>query len=126
MTGHDGSVNMINRAEGTKFDSVGPIIIHDNVFIGYGAIIRAGVEIGPKSVIGAGSVVTRDVPPHTVVAGNPARVICSYEDYVAKLETRNTAFPWRPLIEAREGGYDPKIEPELKRQRVAHFFRSGR
>jgi maltose O-acetyltransferase len=52
-----------------------PIIVKDGVWIGAGAIVLAGVTIGENSVIGAGSVVTRDVPPFTVVAGNPARVI---------------------------------------------------
>lgn len=53
----------------------GPIRIEDGVWIGAGAIILPGVTIGRKSVVGAGSVVTRDVPPFTVVAGNPARRI---------------------------------------------------
>lgn len=52
-----------------------PIVIEDNVWIGGGAIILAGVTIGKDSVVGAGAVVTRDVPPGVVVAGNPARVL---------------------------------------------------
>ena len=51
------------------------IKIEDGVWIGAGAIILPGVTLGKKSVVGAGSVVTRDVPPFTVVAGNPARPI---------------------------------------------------
>ena len=51
------------------------IKIEDGVWIGAGAIILPGVTIGKKSVVGAGSVVTRNVPPFTVVAGNPARPI---------------------------------------------------
>lgn len=43
--------------------------------IGSGAVILAGVTVGEGALVGAGSVVTRDVPPHTVVAGNPARVL---------------------------------------------------
>lgn len=53
----------------------GPIKIEDGVWIGSGAIILAGVTIGRKAIIGAGSVVTRDVPSHSVVAGNPAKII---------------------------------------------------
>jgi acetyltransferase-like isoleucine patch superfamily enzyme len=49
--------------------------IGNNCIIGIRSIILPGIKIGDHSVIGAGSVVTRDVPPHTVVAGNPARVI---------------------------------------------------
>lgn len=52
-----------------------PITIENDVWIGAGAIILAGVTIGKQSVIGAGSVVTHDVPAHSVVAGNPARII---------------------------------------------------
>jgi len=51
------------------------IKIEDGVWIGVGAIILPGVTIGKKSVVGAGSVVTRDVPPFTLVVGNPARPI---------------------------------------------------
>jgi acetyltransferase-like isoleucine patch superfamily enzyme len=54
-----------------------PVIVEDDVFIGLNAIILKGVRIGRGSVIGAGSVVTADVPPGVVCAGNPARVIRS-------------------------------------------------
>ena len=52
-----------------------PIVIEDNVWIGGGAILLPGVSIGRNAVVGAGAVVTKDVPPNMVVAGNPARVI---------------------------------------------------
>jgi acetyltransferase-like isoleucine patch superfamily enzyme len=55
--------------------SDGPIIIEDDVWVGFGAIVLSGVRIGKGAVIGAGSVVTRDVPEGAVVAGSPARVI---------------------------------------------------
>ena len=51
------------------------VTIENDVWIGAGSVILNGVTIGKGSVIGCGSVVTRDVPPHTVVAGNPAKVI---------------------------------------------------
>ena len=57
----------------------GCIEIHDNVFIGGNSRIVGGVSIGPNAVIGAGSVITKDVPEGTVVAGNPARIIGSFE-----------------------------------------------
>lgn len=53
----------------------GDIIVKDDVWIGDSAIILSGVEIGQGSVIAAGSVVTRDVPPYAIVGGVPARVI---------------------------------------------------
>ena len=52
-----------------------PVVIKDNVWIGYRAIILPGVCVGENSVIGAGAVVTRDVPPNSIVGGVPARVI---------------------------------------------------
>jgi len=49
--------------------------IGDYCFVGMDAIILPGLHIGDHSVIGAGAVVTKDVPPHTIVAGNPAKII---------------------------------------------------
>lgn len=57
-----------------------PIRIGHDVWIGGGAIILPGVTIGDRSVIGAGSVVVRDVPAAKVVAGNPARIIRALDD----------------------------------------------
>lgn len=55
--------------------SKGPVAIGNNVWIGDKATICAGVEIGEGSIVGANSVVTHDVPPYTIVAGVPAKVI---------------------------------------------------
>ena len=59
--------------------SARPIIIEDNVWIGLNSIILKGVRIGTNSVIGAGSVVSRDVPPNSVVSGNPAQVVKTFD-----------------------------------------------
>jgi len=62
-----------NRAR--PFRCTAPVVLGNNVWIGDSAVICKGVSIGDNSVVGAGSVVTRDVPANTVVAGNPAREI---------------------------------------------------
>jgi galactoside O-acetyltransferase len=61
------------RDEGSQ--SYADIIIKDNVFIGNNVIITKGVTIGENSVVGAGAVVVADVPPNTICAGNPAKII---------------------------------------------------
>ncbi|WP_395672008.1 sugar O-acetyltransferase [Inquilinus sp.] len=57
-----------------------PIVIERNVWIATGAIVIGGVTVGENSVVAAGSVVTRDVPPNSLVGGNPARLIRSIAD----------------------------------------------
>lgn len=57
-----------------------PVIIERDSFVGVNGVILPGVRIGKHAVIGAGSVVTRDVAPYTVVAGNPARPIKRYSE----------------------------------------------
>jgi acetyltransferase-like isoleucine patch superfamily enzyme len=122
ILGHDGSVNMINRAYGLKLDNVGPVTILDNVFISWGAIILPGVTIGPNAIVGAGSVVSRDVREGDIVAGVPARPVGRLDLSVEMLKAKNARFPWRQLIESRDGEWDPALEPELIRLRQAHFF----
>lgn len=57
-----------------------PIVIEDNVWLGANVVVFGGVTIGENSVIGAGSIVTKDVPPNVVAFGNPCRVIRSVYD----------------------------------------------
>ena len=57
-----------------------PVILEDNVWIGDSAIICKGVTIGKNSIIGAGSVVTKNVPPNSIFAGNPAKLVKTLED----------------------------------------------
>lgn len=66
------------------YTRIGRVVIGDHVFIGAGSIILPNVRIGSHVVIGAGSVVTKDVPDRSVAAGNPAKVICTLEDYLQK------------------------------------------
>ena len=61
-------------------ESADPIVIGDNVWLGGGVIVCPGVTIGSNSVIGAGSVVTRDIPANVVAVGNPCRVLRPIDD----------------------------------------------
>lgn len=68
---HDATVGRINPEK----KSQGMVRIGSNVFIGVCSVVMPNITIGDNSVVGAGSVVTKDVPPWTVVAGNPAKEI---------------------------------------------------
>lgn len=124
LFGHDGSINMINRALGTSFDAVGPIVIGDNVFIGHGTIVLPGTTIGSNTIIGAGSVVKGQVAGGHVYVGSPLRAITSFDTHVKKLEGRDRELPgeWRQLLEQRAAAFDPVMEPRLIELRRHHFF----
>lgn len=122
LLGHDGVIRILNTRFDKKLDAVGPIDIRDNCFIGHGAIVMPRVTIGPDSIVAAGAVVTKDVAPGMVVGGNPAKVICTTEELVARMEARCETYPWIELIRQREGAYDPKMQPALRAMRSAYFF----
>lgn len=67
--------NWINGKKDWEHVTSKPIVIKDKVWIGFNSIILKGVTIGEGAIIAAGSVVTKDIEPYTVVGGNPARVI---------------------------------------------------
>ncbi|MCQ2458081.1 MAG: acyltransferase [Clostridia bacterium] len=82
---HDVIYLLINRmGKGPCKEHLGCIDVGDNVFIGLGSKIMDGVRIGPNAIIAAGSVVTKDVPAGSVVAGVPAKVIGSFDATVEK------------------------------------------
>jgi acetyltransferase-like isoleucine patch superfamily enzyme len=81
---HGFDLAVLREKYGEYLCSSGKIVLEDNVFIGANAIVLKGVTIGKNSIVGAGSLVTRDVPPESVAAGNPCKVITSLEKYYEK------------------------------------------
>lgn len=104
----------LDRADVTSaWDNKGDIIIGNDVWIGYEAVILAGVHIGDGAIIGARAVVTKDVPPYTIVGGVPAREI--RKRFPAETIGRLQALQWwdwpeekirRHLSDIKEGNID--------------------
>lgn len=72
----------VARSKYSTFDVFGKIVIEDGVYIGAASQIMPGVTIGTGALVAAGSIVTKSVAPHTVVGGNPAKYLCSVDEYI--------------------------------------------
>lgn len=102
---HDIMNDMLSRKIGVKPGEVfseyqmGTIEIFDNVAIGANTTILYNTKIGPDAIVAAGSIVTKDVPQGTIVAGNPARVIGKTDDLIAKRKLNNKSPTNRDNIE---------------------------
>jgi maltose O-acetyltransferase len=93
---------------------LGRVIIHESCHIGARTAILAGVEIGPRTIVGANSVVSRTLPPNTVCAGNPAKVLCTLDEYLEKHRERMKT---RPTFEYLQ--YDIRfLTPERKAELI--------
>lgn len=91
IVAHDSSTN---RIHGTT--KVGRVTIGDHVYLGQGVTVLCNVKIGSNVVVGAKSLVNRDLPSEGVYAGNPARLICTIEEFDRKhIESRNQ----RPIFD---------------------------
>ncbi len=76
-----------------NYTKIGRVNIGNNVFIGAESVVLPGVNIGNNVIIGANSTVTHDIPDNSVVAGSPARVLCSLEEYIEKEKSRMSSSP---------------------------------
>lgn len=116
---HDAIYAMLrNISEKPVEEHFGCIEVMDNVFIGLGSIILPNVRIGENVIVSAGSVVTKDVPPNSIVGGVPAKVIGSFDALVAErmkealvLKQQNLgqhtkeriSYEWKHFEESRKG-----------------------
>lgn len=113
---HDASIEValnydnVPRIEnGIKKELMDKIIVKDNCMIGVNSIILAGVTIGPNSIVGAGSVVTKDVPEGWIVGGNPAKKIGEIENFKNNIKKHIIELPLT------------KSKQERKRSIIKHF-----
>ena len=81
---HGYDLTVLRKFYGELYGSSGKVVIGNNVFIGINSTILNGVTVGDNVIIGANSLVTKDVPNNCVVAGNPARVIMTLDEYREK------------------------------------------
>ncbi len=120
---HDGGA-WVFADELPTLQHFGRIDILDTCFIGYGAILLPGIRIGPNAVVGAGAIVTRDVPPDSVVAGVPARVVSTLADYKRKLMADwDTQRPPGYLADLRDGVRYPAHQIQRRKHEASAQLR---
>jgi acetyltransferase-like isoleucine patch superfamily enzyme len=117
---HDGAPWLVRDDRGRRY-RYARIEIGNDVFIGANSIIMPGIRIGNRAIVGAGSVVTRSVPSGTVVAGNPARILGEFNQYVASglnlpSASDMTGVTLRKQIDSI---VDPGFRPELTSRTAA-------
>ena len=103
------------------YTMMAPVAVGDRVYIGARAVILPGVTIGDDAVVGAGSVVSRDVPPGVVVAGNPARKITTTDEMTSRHAARMRT---RPVYSRDEMATGVPISPEM-RARIVRDLAGG-
>ncbi len=118
---HDASTGMTNG-----YTKIGRVSIGNRVFIGHNTTVLCGVTIGDDVVIGAYSLVNKDIPSNSVYAGNPAKYICSYEEFKSKHEKEIQSVPhfahnW--YYWAREASMEERMRmsEDMKESRVAYI-----
>lgn len=92
-------VRVLSHDASTKkflgYSKVGLVEIGDNVFIGQGSIILPNTKIGNNVIVRAGTVVAKDVPDNVVIAGNPWRILCTFDEYI---ERNRVAMQSKPVF----------------------------
>ena len=101
-----GGGNVIRR-KCPDFDAFGKIVIEDWAYIGAYSHIMAGVTIGEGALVASGSVVTKSVPSGVVVGGNPAKIICTTDEYLERNQKYNIG---RRLKKAEKRDYLTRMD----------------
>ena len=91
----------VARVKDPNFDCFGKVKIGSNVYIGTNSLIMPGVTVGDNVLIAAGSVVTHSVPDNVVIGGNPAHIICTFDDYYQNNQKYNVGTKWLSPTEKR-------------------------
>ena len=120
---HDGTHRVLNKMNGLIAsrngkmypEKVGCIEIGDNVFIGSGTYITYNVKIGSNVIVAAGSLINKDIPDKCVVAGVPARIIKTFDEYLKKRNTEE---------DLSEGIDKEKVSPEAEKKLWEKFRES--
>lgn len=102
VTIHTHGGGHVARMKYPNFDTFGKVVIKDWVYIGAYSQIMPGVTIGKGSLVAAGSIVTKSVPDGVVVAGNPAKLICTVEDYINRNIKYNTDTKGLSVVEKKK------------------------
>lgn len=94
---------------------IGRVRILESCHIGARTVILPGVDVGPRTIVGSNSVIARSLPPDSVCAGNPAKVICSLDEYLERHRERIRKLPNFPYDEYDSGSLTPERREEMVR-----------
>lgn len=133
---HDYSYAVLRPIYHCMLCKCGVTKIGDNVFIGMHSIVTMGVTIGDNVIIGAGSIVTKNIPSNVVVAGNPARIICTLEEYYKKnmdrfseyaktMYNRQKEILGRDLNESEMGWYIALWDSDIRKEVISNLRVDG-
>lgn len=107
------------------YAKIGRVEIGNNVFIGTESVILCNTKIGNNVIIGANSTVTKDIPSNSVYAGNPAKFICTYEEYISEQKEKIkkcTKFE-KPWYEWKDASKSEKEEMFIKLEDKLGYIR---